>query len=86
MSIQAMLLEGGALFYRPRQHAKEADARHAYFARDGQGDHITLLNIWNEFVEAGYSHAWARENYLNPRAFETCPGCEKSASAAVRTD
>jgi len=68
ISIQAMLLEGGALFYRPRQHAKEADARHAYFARDGQGDHIALLKIWNEFVEAGYSHSWARENYLNPRA------------------
>ena len=64
LSILAMLQEGPSLFYRPKQQAMEADARHAHFSRGGVGDHITLLNIWNEFVEAEYSFHWARENYF----------------------
>ena len=64
LSILAMLQEGPSLFYRPKQQAKEADTRHAYFARGGVGDHIAMLNIWNEFVESGFSFSWARENYL----------------------
>lgn len=64
ISIVAMLQEGPSLFYRPKQQAMEADARHAHFSRGGVGDHIAMLNIWNEFVESGYSYLWARENYL----------------------
>jgi pre-mRNA-splicing factor ATP-dependent RNA helicase DHX16 len=64
LSILAMLQEGPSLFYRPKQQATEADARHAHFSRGGVGDHIAMLNIWTEFVEADYSFAWARENYL----------------------
>jgi pre-mRNA-splicing factor ATP-dependent RNA helicase DHX16 len=64
LSILAMLQEGPSLFYRPKQQAMEADARHAHFSRGGVGDHIALLNIWNEFVESEYSFVWARENYL----------------------
>ena len=64
LSILAMLQEGPSIFYRPKNQAVEADARHAYFARGGVGDHIALLNIWNEFVEADFSYQWARENYL----------------------
>jgi pre-mRNA-splicing factor ATP-dependent RNA helicase DHX16 len=64
LSILAMLQEGPSLFYRPKQQAMEADARHSHFSRGGVGDHIALLNIWNEFVEADFSFSWARENYL----------------------
>jgi pre-mRNA-splicing factor ATP-dependent RNA helicase DHX16 len=64
LSILAMLQEGPSIFYRPKQQAMEADARHAHFSRGGVGDHIALLNIWNEFVEADFSFVWARENYL----------------------
>jgi pre-mRNA-splicing factor ATP-dependent RNA helicase DHX16 len=64
VSILSMLQEGPSLFYRPKQQAMEADARHAHFSRGGVGDHIALLNIWNEFVEAEFSYTWARENYL----------------------
>ena len=64
LSILAMLQEGPSLFYRPKQQAMEADARHAHFSRGGVGDHIALLNIWNEFVESDFSFVWARENYL----------------------
>lgn len=64
LSILAMLQEGPSIFYRPKQQAKEADDRHAFFAKGGVGDHIAMLNIWNEFVESGFSFPWARENYL----------------------
>jgi pre-mRNA-splicing factor ATP-dependent RNA helicase DHX16 len=64
LSILAMLQEGPSLFYRPKQQAMEADARHAHFSHGGVGDHIAMLNIWNEFVEADFSFSWARENYL----------------------
>jgi pre-mRNA-splicing factor ATP-dependent RNA helicase DHX16 len=64
LSILSMLQEGPSIFYRPKQQAMEADARHAHFSRGAVGDHIALLNIWNEFVEADFSFVWARENYL----------------------
>jgi len=64
LSILAMLQEGPAIFYRPKQQMLEADTRHANFSRGDVGDHIALLNIWNEFVESEYSWSWARENYL----------------------
>ncbi|PHH82135.1 hypothetical protein CDD82_6893 [Ophiocordyceps australis] len=68
LSTVAMLGEAAALFVRPKDRKLQADsARERFTVREG-GDHATLLNIWTQWVEAGYSPLWARENYLQQRS------------------
>ncbi len=68
LSIVAMLGEAAALFHRPKERRVLADAARARFSVRGGGDHAALLNVWNQWVDAGFSPAWARENFLQPRA------------------
>ena len=68
LSIIAMLGEASALFYRPKDKKLYADSARARFTiRDG-GDHLTLLNIWNQWVDSDYSYVWAKENFLQHRS------------------
>eukprot|EP00040_Diaphanoeca_grandis_P018270 m.96001 g.96001 ORF g.96001 m.96001 type:complete len:1070 (+) comp26859_c0_seq1:164-3373(+) len=67
LSITAMLQIGGALFYRPKDRAVHADNARKAFNKD-QGDHITLLHIWNEWKETDYSTQWCFENFIQHRS------------------
>lgn len=67
LSVIAMLQESSALFYRPKDKAFHADQARTGFTKPG-GDHITLLNIWNQWVDTNYSFQWARENFLQYRS------------------
>ncbi|KAG5949913.1 hypothetical protein E4U53_005652 [Claviceps sorghi] len=68
LSIVSMLGEASALFFRPKDKKMHADsARNRFTVRDG-GDHVTLLNIWNQWVDSDFSPVWARENFLQQRA------------------
>lgn len=68
LSIVAMLDEASALFFRPKDKKIHADsARRRFTVKEG-GDHITLLNIWNQWVESDFSPIWSRENFLQQRS------------------
>ncbi|KAI8629950.1 P-loop containing nucleoside triphosphate hydrolase protein [Xylariaceae sp. FL1651] len=68
LSIVSMLSEASALFFRPKDKKIHADsARNRFTVKDG-GDHITLLNIWNQWVDSDFSPVWARENFLQQRS------------------
>ncbi|PKI83845.1 RNA helicase [Malassezia vespertilionis] len=67
LSIVSMLAESGSLFFRPRDKKMHADRQRQTFIRPG-GDHFTLLNIWEQWVESGYSTAFCLENFLQPKA------------------
>ncbi|OAA58937.1 DEAD-like helicase [Niveomyces insectorum RCEF 264] len=68
LSIVAMLSEASALFFRPKDRKIHADSARARFTvRDG-GDHLTLLNIWNQWVDSDFSPIWAKENFLQQRS------------------
>lgn len=68
LSIVSMLGEASALFFRPKDKKIHADsARNRFTIKDG-GDHITLLNVWNQWVDSDYSPIWARENFLQQRS------------------
>lgn len=45
----------------------EADNKRRNFFRDF-GDHLTLLNVWNEWVETDFSTQWCFENYIQNRS------------------
>uniref|UniRef100_A0A060TCL8 RNA helicase n=1 Tax=Blastobotrys adeninivorans TaxID=409370 RepID=A0A060TCL8_BLAAD len=63
LSIIAMLGESGSLFFRPKDKRMHADRAREAFSRP-EGDHLSLLEIWNQWVETGYSYQWAQENFL----------------------
>ncbi|KAK9322840.1 P-loop containing nucleoside triphosphate hydrolase protein, partial [Lipomyces orientalis] len=63
LSIIAMLGEASTLFYRPKDKKLHADKARDAFTRSG-GDHLSLLEIWNEWVDTDFSQAWAAENFL----------------------
>ena len=68
LSIVSMLGEASALFFRPKDKKIHADsARNRFTIKDG-GDHVTLLNIWNQWVDSDFSPVWARENFLQQRS------------------
>ncbi|KAF2083746.1 mRNA splicing factor RNA helicase [Saccharata proteae CBS 121410] len=68
LSIMAMLGEASALFFRPKQQKIHADsARNRFTIKEG-GDQLTLLNIWNQWVDSDFSYVWAKENFLQQKS------------------
>ncbi|KAK0387458.1 hypothetical protein NLU13_5770 [Sarocladium strictum] len=68
LSIVSMLGEASALFFRPKDKKIHADsARNRFTVKDG-GDHLTLLNVYNQWVDSDYSPIWSRENFLQQRS------------------
>ncbi|KDN66283.1 putative helicase associated domain-containing protein [Colletotrichum sublineola] len=68
LSIVSMLSEASALFFRPKDKKIHADSARARFTVKEGGDHLTLLNIWNQWVDSDYSPIWSRENFLQQRS------------------
>jgi len=68
LSIVAMLSESAALFFRPKDKKLYADSARARFTNREGGDHLTYLNIWNQWVDADFSPIWAKENFLQQRS------------------
>jgi pre-mRNA-splicing factor ATP-dependent RNA helicase DHX16 len=72
LSICAMLDVQGAVFFRPRDKAQEADARRRAFTRGGSvagvGDHFVLLRVYEAWEEAGYSPHWCDQSFVQMRS------------------
>jgi len=69
LTICAMLSAGNAIFYRPKDKAVHADNAHKNFWKPG-GDHLTLLNVYNQWVESNYSVEWCYQNFLQARTMK----------------
>lgn len=63
ISVVSMLSESSNLFYRPKDKRELADKRKETFFED-KGDHLTLLNIWEQWVDTGYSSQWCKDNFI----------------------
>lgn len=68
LSIVSMLSEASSLFFRPKDKKIHADSARARFTVKEGGDHFTLLNIWNQWVDSDFSFVWAKENFLQQRS------------------
>ena len=53
------------VFYRPKEKEEQADKKRARFI-NYQGDHITLLNVYNEYIKH-QTEEWCKDNYLHYR-------------------
>ncbi|KAK4305688.1 hypothetical protein Pmani_022431 [Petrolisthes manimaculis] len=69
LTVAAMLSVNGAIFYRPKDKAIHADAaRKNFFHPDG--DHLTLMNVYNEWAGAEYSPQWCYEVFIQHRSMK----------------
>lgn len=63
LTICAMLSVGNSIFYRPKEKAMHADNARKNFFRPG-GDHMTLLNVYEQWKETNYSINWCFESFI----------------------
>ncbi|KAG1855776.1 hypothetical protein C8R48DRAFT_806227, partial [Suillus tomentosus] len=55
------------VWLRPSNKREEAYAAKALFAVPG-GDHLTLLNVYNNYIQNQHDKAWTWTNYLSTQA------------------
>ncbi|KAJ2915264.1 hypothetical protein MD484_g5130, partial [Candolleomyces efflorescens] len=63
----AAMMSAGNIWFRPPNRMKEADAAHARF-KVSEGDHLTLLNVYDEYMDNRRDRNWSRNNFLNQRS------------------
>ncbi|KIM61315.1 hypothetical protein SCLCIDRAFT_25946 [Scleroderma citrinum Foug A] len=66
LTITAMLSVPN-VWLRPNNQRKEADAAKALLTVP-DGDHLTLLNVYNSYIQNQYDKSWTWNNYLSARA------------------
>ena len=67
ITICSMLSVGNSIFYRPKDKALHADNAKLNFYRPG-GDHLALLNCYNQWKETNYSAQFCYENFVQIRS------------------
>lgn len=65
LSIVAMLSVQN-VFYRPKEKQQQADQKKSKF-HDPNGDHLTLLNVYNAWKNSRFSNPWCFENFIQAR-------------------
>lgn len=63
-------------FYRPKDKQAQADMKKAKF-HHADGDHLTLLNIYEAWKASKFSSPWCFENFLQPRAMRRAQDVRK---------
>ncbi|KAJ8687189.1 hypothetical protein QAD02_022983 [Eretmocerus hayati] len=68
-TIAAMLSVNGAIFYRPKDKIIHADAARKNFNVPG-GDHLVLLNVYNQWMQSDFSTYWCYENFIQHKSMK----------------
>ncbi|ORX67423.1 DUF1605-domain-containing protein [Linderina pennispora] len=71
-----MLSSDGTVFYRPREKQAAADSKKAKFHQP-EGDHLTLLTVYNSWKASSFSNSWCFDNYLQYRRLRTVSDIRK---------
>lgn len=67
LTICSMLSVNSSVFFRPKDKAVFADTARKRFHMFG-GDHLSLYNVYKQWVDSGYSKQWCMENYIQYRS------------------
>jgi pre-mRNA-splicing factor ATP-dependent RNA helicase DHX16 len=73
---------GASVFYRPKERALHADNARIGFHRPG-GDHLTLLNVWNQWAETQFSNQWCFENFVQVRSLRKARDIREQVEALM---
>ncbi|KAF7317971.1 hypothetical protein MKEN_00885500 [Mycena kentingensis (nom. inval.)] len=60
------MLSVPSVFYRPKERMEEADAAREKF-NVPESDHLTLLNVFNQWKSHGYRDEWSMRHFLHPK-------------------
>lgn len=69
VTIAAMLSVNSAIFYRPKDKIIHADTARKNFNHI-HGDHISLMQVYNQWAETDYSTQWCYENFIQYRSMK----------------
>jgi ATP-dependent RNA helicase DHX8/PRP22 len=75
ITIMAML-QVQNIFYRPKDKQASADQHRARFFQP-EGDHLTLLAVYNTWKMSNFSKHWCRENFVQVRALKAAHDTSK---------
>ncbi|KAJ8702089.1 DEAH-box ATP-dependent RNA helicase prp22 [Pleurotus ostreatus] len=75
LSIVAML-SVQTVFYRPKEKQGQADSKKAKFHQP-EGDHLTLLTVYNGWKAANFSNPWCYENFVQARSMRRAQDVRK---------
>ena len=64
------------VFYRPKEKQAVADQKKAKF-NQAEGDHLTLLAVYNSWKNNKFSSAWCYENFVQMRTLKRCQDVRK---------
>lgn len=67
ITVCSMLSVGNAIFFRPKDKLMHADNARATFFKPG-GDHLSLLNVYSQWVDNEYSSQWCTDHYVQVRS------------------
>jgi len=67
--VVAAMLSVPSVFFRPKGRAEESDAvREKFFVPES--DHLTMLNVYEQWRQHDYSSQWCSEHYIHPKAMQ----------------
>ncbi|TMW45207.1 hypothetical protein DOY81_009714 [Sarcophaga bullata] len=69
VTIAAMLSVNSAIFYRPKDKIIHADTARKNFNHIN-GDHLSLMQVYNQWAETDYSTQWCYENFIQYRSMK----------------
>ncbi|GJE89517.1 ATP-dependent RNA helicase DHX8 [Phanerochaete sordida] len=75
LSIVAML-SVQSVFYRPKEKQAQADSKKAKFHQP-EGDHLTLLTVYNGWKASNFSNPWCYENFIQARSMRRAQDVRK---------
>ncbi|BAT86646.1 hypothetical protein VIGAN_04431800 [Vigna angularis var. angularis] len=61
------MIQTGNIFYRPREKQGQADQKRAKFFQP-EGDHLTLLAVYEAWKAKNFSGPWCSENFVQSRS------------------
>ncbi|KAL2928776.1 putative pre-mRNA-splicing factor ATP-dependent RNA helicase DEAH5 [Bienertia sinuspersici] len=75
LTIIAMITTGN-IFYRPREKQAQADQKRAKFFQP-EGDHLTLLAVYEAWKAKNFSGPWCAENFIQSRSLRRAQDVRK---------
>ncbi|XP_055708984.1 pre-mRNA-splicing factor ATP-dependent RNA helicase PRP16-like [Phlebotomus papatasi] len=67
IAMQVSMLSVPSIFYRPKGREEEADGVREKF-QVPESDHLTYLNVYNQWKQNNYSSNWANEHFIHIKA------------------
>lgn len=64
------------VFYRPKEDRAKADSKKAKY-NQLEGDHCTLLAVYNAWKNSKFSHVWAKDNFVQNRTLKRAQDIRK---------